>query len=76
MVRKSRGAAIITSWPNLPSQAAVCAKVLTTPLVCGNQASVTIMILMRGDILNEDRDNGVKAADKKQPPTQRLVMCS
>jgi len=36
--------------------------VLTTPLVCGNQASVTIMILMRGHILNEDRDRGVKVA--------------
>jgi len=36
--------------------------VLTTPLVCGNQASVTIMILMRGHILSEDRDNGVKIA--------------
>jgi hypothetical protein len=50
--------------------------VLTTPLVCGNQASVTIMILMCVDMLNQDRDSGVKAADKKQPPTQRLVMCS
>jgi len=34
------------------------------------------MILMRGDILNEDGDNGVKAADKKQAPTQRLVISS
>jgi hypothetical protein len=34
------------------------------------------MILMRGDILNEYRDNGVKAAEKKQPVTQRLVICS
>jgi phosphohistidine swiveling domain-containing protein len=61
-VRKSRGAVIITSWPNLTSHAAVCARVLTTPLVCGNQASVTIMIFMRGHILNEDRDRGVKVA--------------
>jgi phosphohistidine swiveling domain-containing protein len=56
---------IITSWPNLTSHAAVCARVLTTPLVCGNQASVTIMILMRRDMLNEDRDSDVNAAAKK-----------
>jgi hypothetical protein len=33
------------------------------------------MILMRGDMLDEDRDNGVKAADKKQLPVQWLVIC-
>jgi hypothetical protein len=54
--------------------------VLTTPLVCGNQASVTIMILMCGHMLNEDRDSSVNvvagARQKKHAPTQRLVICA
>jgi hypothetical protein len=48
MLRKSRGVSILTSWPKRPSHAAVCASVRTTPLVCGNHASVTMSILMPG----------------------------
>jgi hypothetical protein len=34
------------------------------------------MILMRQDMLNQDRDSGVNLADKKQLPAQGLVICS
>jgi hypothetical protein len=34
------------------------------------------MILMRGHMLTEDRDNGVKVARKKHLPAQALVTCS
>src|SRR5215472_1864662 len=72
MVRKSRGAVIITSWPNRTSHAVVCASVLTTPLVCGNQASVTIMILMREDMVDQDHDSGVKEVTKNIRPHSHL----
>jgi hypothetical protein len=34
------------------------------------------MILMRRDMLDQDRDSGVKTRDEKEPLVQRLVMCS
>ena len=36
----------LTSWPKRLSQSTVWLSVRTTPLVWGNHASVTIMILM------------------------------
>jgi len=47
MLRKSVGVSVLTSCPKRRSQSIVCPNVRATPLVCGAQASVTIMILMR-----------------------------
>src|ERR1700755_6108 len=46
MLRKSVGVRVLTSCPKRRSHSIVFPSVRATPLVCGAQASVTIMIFM------------------------------
>ena len=47
MVRKELGVTMPTSWPKRVNAATVCVNVVTTPLVCGDHASLTIMIFIQ-----------------------------
>jgi hypothetical protein len=41
------GVTIATSWPKRVREATVWVSVVTTPLVCGDHASLTIMIFIQ-----------------------------